>query len=353
MVSKAPWDVIVVGQGLAGTTLAWHLREAGRHVLLVDADEKVTSSKVAAGLITPITGQRLVLSRDYNACLSEAAAFYARVEKITGSAFFHERIALRLFQSQAERAVWAMRHTKPGHSDHVVEPQPDPLLPPDVADARHGGFAMRAAQLDVAAYLAASRDVLDCTVMSVDWRKDVTWSGKGVTLGPHHAKCIISCEGYAATRNPYFKNVPFIAAKGDILTVKFHAPLPAHSIHSGIWLAPTAEPDIFRVGSTYDWERLDTVADPAARKEIEEKLQAFIQVPYTVLDHQAAVRPIISESKPVIGLHPEQVRLGFFNGLGSKGALLAPYYARQLTELLIHEKPPPREADLHNHMAVQ
>ena len=57
--AEAPWDVIIVGQGLAGTTLAWHLREAGQRVLVIDACEPVTSSKIAAGLITPITGQRV------------------------------------------------------------------------------------------------------------------------------------------------------------------------------------------------------------------------------------------------------------------------------------------------------
>jgi len=28
--AEAPWNVIIVGQGLAGTTLAWHLPEAGK-----------------------------------------------------------------------------------------------------------------------------------------------------------------------------------------------------------------------------------------------------------------------------------------------------------------------------------
>jgi glycine oxidase len=92
------WDAIIVGQGLAGTTLAWRLREAGQRVLLVDACEAVTSSKIAAGLMTPITGQRLVLTANCDALMAEARAFYAGVEQLTGSKFFHERTAVRLFQ---------------------------------------------------------------------------------------------------------------------------------------------------------------------------------------------------------------------------------------------------------------
>ena len=56
------FDCVIVGQGLAGTTLAWHLVEAGRSVLLLDAEAPVTASKISPGLITPITGQRLSLA---------------------------------------------------------------------------------------------------------------------------------------------------------------------------------------------------------------------------------------------------------------------------------------------------
>lgn len=344
-----PWDVIIVGQGLAGTTLAWCLRDAGQRVLVIDADVPVTSSRIAAGLITPITGQRLVLSWRCGEFLPEARAFYARIEKQTGEKFFHDRVALRLFQSDEERANWARRSQKPEYKSYLVAPQPEPLMDSRTIDASCGGFTMRAAQLDVAAYLAASGKVLDRVSMTVDWKRDVALDEEGVSVGEHRARHLISCEGYAATRNPYFDWVPFIAAKGDILTVKFHAPVPARSIHRGIWLAPTANPDIFRVGSTYDWETLDTVPDAAAREELERKLKAFFHVPYTVLDHHAAVRPIISESKPLIGLHPEHERLGFFNGLGSKGALLAPWYSRCFAGFLTRQGPLPAEADVQQH----
>ncbi|NOU04706.1 MAG: NAD(P)-binding protein, partial [Hyphomicrobiaceae bacterium] len=43
------WDTIIVGQGLAGTTLAWRLVDAGQRVLMFDPAEAVTSSKIAAG----------------------------------------------------------------------------------------------------------------------------------------------------------------------------------------------------------------------------------------------------------------------------------------------------------------
>jgi glycine oxidase len=343
---SAPYDTIIIGQGLAGTTLAWRLMDAGQRVLVMDAEEPVTSSKIAAGLITPITGQRLALSWRVDDMLPEARAFYASVEKRTGQAFFHARTATRLFQSDVERELWAKRGQKNAFQSHLAAEQPNPLLDASVGDASGGGFDMQTAQLDVAAYLAASRAHFNYVSSTLDWHRDVTFAADHVSVHGRRAQRVISCEGFAATRNPYFAWVPFKGAKGDILTVRFHAPFPQQCLHRGIWIVPAGEPDTFRIGSTYDWENLDGVPSEAARTDIESKLRALIHVPYTVLDHQAAVRPIIRESKAMLGMHPAHDRLGFFNGLGSKGSLHAPWFAKCLANFLVNETPIPAEFDV-------
>ena len=107
---------------------------------------------------------------------------------------------------------------------------------------------------------------------------------------------------------------------------------------------------MFRVGATYDWAALDGVPTDAARAEIESKLREFIGVPYTVIAHQAAVRPIIRESKALVGLHPHHPRLGFFNGLGSKGSLHAPWFAARFADYLVNGVALPPDCDLANRM---
>ena len=348
--SDTPWDTIIVGQGLAGTTLAWRLTEAGQRVLLLDADEPVTSSKIAAGLITPITGLRLVLTERLDEFLPVARDFYARIEARAGQRFFQERTAVRLFQSDRQRQAWVQRRAQPDVQAHLVAPEPEPILDADIADVSDGGFVMRAAQLDVAAYLSASRTVLATEAVALDWRRDVVFHADHVAVCDHRAQRIVACEGFASTRNPFFSAVKFQAAKGEILTIRTHRPMPSLSLHRGIWVAPTSEPNVFRVGSTYDHQVFDQQPTTAGRAEIETNLQAFFRVPYTVLEHQAAVRPIIYLSKPLIGLHPVHTRLGFFNGLGSKGALLAPWFAQCLAQHLVDGRPLPDDADLRRHI---
>ena len=100
-------DVVIVGQGLAGTVLAWTLRP--RRVLVIDREDSVTSSKIAAGLMTPITGKRLAVSPRLGDEWRVAVAFYRRIEAETGGRFFHEGPAVRIFADTSERELFEKR----------------------------------------------------------------------------------------------------------------------------------------------------------------------------------------------------------------------------------------------------
>lgn len=335
----AHWDTIIAGQGLAGTTLAWHLREMGQRVLLVDPAEKVTSSKIAAGLMTPITGQRIALSWRVAEFLPKATKFYQSIEALTGTSFFHQRRAVRLFSKEDEIQRWAKRQQEQEFQQFLSLPQPAPLVDSSRFASSGEGFEMNAAQLDVANYLAASRRVFDAEGMvetaELDWTTDVQLSNDTASWRNHTASKIISCEGFAASKNPHFQWIRYKAAKGEILTVKFEQPLPPRCIHRGLWMAPTLDPCIWRIGSTYEWSELNQTPTGAGRENIESRLRDLVTIRWQVIDHSAAVRPIIHESKAMLGLHPAKPSLGYFNGLGSKGSLHAPWYAAMLASHLV------------------
>ncbi len=341
-----PWDVIVVGQGLAGSALAWQLQAAGQRVLVIDALEPVTSSGIAAGLITPVAGQRLVKDPRFETFMPTARAFYSSVEQRTGRRVFHDRTAVRLFRSENERTKWNERRQNPEYQSLAVTPQPVPLTDPDLLDTRYGGVALHAAQLDVKAFLDICRSDLSWEQRTIDWRTDVDIGPDSVRVGDHSCRFMIACEGHRGSANPYFGAVRFKSVKGDILTVRFGKPLPGINLHREIWLAPTSEPNSFRVGATYDRNYTSLEPDPAARRWIEERLNALIKVPYEVVDHSAAVRPVLSSDRVLIGFHPDHKRLGFFNGLGSKGALQAPWYAEKLTQALVQDVALPTDIDI-------
>src|ERR1700755_3098508 len=56
------YDYLIIGQGIAGTFTGWYLEKLGASFAVIDESRPNTASKVAAGLINPVTGRRLVKS---------------------------------------------------------------------------------------------------------------------------------------------------------------------------------------------------------------------------------------------------------------------------------------------------
>src|SRR3569833_1890995 len=53
-------DVLIVGQGICGTFLSWNLHKRGLKVLVVDEPQPFSATKVASGVINPVTGRQVV-----------------------------------------------------------------------------------------------------------------------------------------------------------------------------------------------------------------------------------------------------------------------------------------------------
>src|SRR5436190_5027065 len=55
-------DFFIIGQGIAGSLLYYCLSKAGANCIVVEENKPNSASRVAAGLINPVTGRRLVKS---------------------------------------------------------------------------------------------------------------------------------------------------------------------------------------------------------------------------------------------------------------------------------------------------
>lgn len=351
-----PLDFIIVGQGIAGTTLAWQLKWRGLRGLVIDRDDGESASSVAAGLMTPVTGKRLVPAWRLEECWAAAETFYRRVETETGLHFFTQPGQVRLFDSQKTSDDFDGRD----RAEHLVEiRRPQPLLNDDWFKAPFGGFELpTAGRLDVPAYLAASRRALNESdsfrAATLDVASDVQLSEFGVHL-PNlkmHARRLIFCQGFSATSNPWFENVVFEPARGEILTLRIDGLAETRIVNRGVWLAPCGD-GLFKAGSTYDLTNLSTGPTEAGRDEICRRLRDFLRLPFEVVDHASGVRPIVRGRQSIIGLHPEHPQLGIFNGLGSKGSLLAPFVASQFPGCLTNDASIDAELDVRERFPVR
>ena len=163
------------------------------------------------------------------------------------------------------------------------------------------------------------------------------------------ARAVVFCEGWIASTNPFFQEIPWKAAKGEVLTVRLDSPLPSPLsemiLNCGKWLLPLGE-GLYRTGATYGWDNLNGKPTPQGRRAILDALAAFLQRTVTVVEHNAGVRPITRDYRPVLGAHPRHPEIIIFNGMGSKGVLCGPWCAELLAQHLLQSKPLPPEVEV-------
>jgi glycine/D-amino acid oxidase-like deaminating enzyme len=340
-------DVLIVGQGLAGTALAWELLWRDVSCLIIDREDAETSSRVAAGLITPVTGWRFVRSEFWDEDRQNAERFYARVGETLGQTVFHPQEMLRLFATAEERNQFEQKsHAKDSRIRVLSGSEFDrsDLIAP------FGGFAMLdAARLDVSRYLDLSRDYF----RSLGRYRPATFDDSKIDPSKPmlledldiSAERAIFCQGFAAVNNRWFSEIPFDATQGEILTVRIPGWTDSRVIHRGIWIAPETD-ELYRIGATHQRSPLDGCPTDQGRAELLDRLSEFLPRAGEVVEQRAAVRPILAGRKPAIGFHPKFPRLGFFNGLGSKGSLLAPGLAAHLAGVIAGEHELAAEYDL-------
>jgi glycine oxidase len=95
-------DVLVLGQGLAGTMLAWELEQAGVSFEIVDHGHAMAATSAAAGIINPITGQRLAKSWRFERCFPIAQASYQALERELGKSLWHPMRMRRIFADASD-----------------------------------------------------------------------------------------------------------------------------------------------------------------------------------------------------------------------------------------------------------
>ncbi|MDB6070787.1 MAG: hypothetical protein JWL81_1958 [Verrucomicrobiales bacterium] len=346
--------ILIVGQGLAGTLLAWELVRRGRKVLVVDRDEPDTSTKVAAGIVTPISGQRLTLGYGMDRFLPVARSCYSAMELEWGGSYFQSTGLVRLWAKEEEEARFKARMTHADFAAHVGAARENDRAMVDGGLFKDvlGGFEMPGGGwLDTRRWLADAAAWLEGLGMLRRMNLDVSSlrpeDGKVRLPDDSWAEAVVFCEGAEARGNPWFPWLEWKCAKGEVLTIS--APdLSGEKriVNRGGWVMPVDGRGTFRAGATYEWGRLDSVPTAEARQVLEGRLNALLKVGWEVIAHVAGVRPIIHQSLARMGRHPVHSGLVFFNGLGSKGVLYGPGYAAMLAEHLVEGKPLPGEVDV-------
>lgn len=343
-------DTLIVGQGLAGSLLAWELLQRGQTVRVVDACRPHSTSRTAAGLVNPVTGQNLTRLWRAEDFLQSARALYDRLGRRFGQRFYVEKPMLRLFRLAKEASRWEVRRADPDYAPYLNEAFGAGAVPAPYRSPLGGFWQQQTGYLTTVPLLdslQAHFRATGCLIEAVFDANEVQLADDGVRWRDVHARRLVFCEGYRAVANPWFKDLPLRPVKGEILTLRLAATLPDAILNAGKWLLPLGDGSC-RFGATYERGTLDASPTPQGREALLAALDELLIEPcqVEVLAHHAGLRPGTQDRRPLLGLHAEHRQLGIFNGFGSKGSLLIPWHAQRMAALLCDGHALPEESDI-------
>lgn len=341
-------DVLIVGQGICGTMLSWFLHKEGKSLVVIDHGTENTSSKVAAGLINPVTGRRYVTSWMADELLDFARRSYTGLENNLNLHLLNERSIIDFFPSPQMRNAFVDRLNE---NDTCLHAYPDqnlfnPYFNYDFgcgeikpAFTVHLPLLLAAWQRKLAEQKAFREEIFSTENLVV--KED------GIQYNDITAQKIVFCDGVASANNPWFTLLPFSSNKGEALIVRCEELTRDHIYKKGMLLVPLPEEGLFWLGSNYQWEFEDSLPSEKFFNSATALLKNWLKQPFTVLDHKAAIRPATLERRPFVGFHPQMPSIGILNGMGTKGTSLAPFFAHQLAQHIVYNFPILPEADVH------
>lgn len=337
--------VLIVGGGLAGCCIAHHLLKENVTVRIIDSGAN-HSSKVAAGMINPIVFRRMLKSWLADDLIPYLETFYREMEKEVNASFLIKRKIKRVFSSLEEKEMWDKRK-ETGEYDHFLLEKVNSEDEPSHVISKFGSaYVASPGYIDSPTFIKANHAYFsENNILDLE---EFDYSNLDVESGNYKGEnydSVIFSEGYRGKNNPYFGYLPLNQTKGEVLTLKADS-LPNNEIlNRKCFVLPTINNTV-KVGATFAWHTTDLSITRKAKGELLNHYNNLTTAPYALVDQEAGIRPTVVDRRPLLGKHPKLDKLYIFNGLGTKGYMLAPYFAHHLVEHILHQKALMEEVDI-------
>jgi glycine/D-amino acid oxidase-like deaminating enzyme len=346
-------DFLIVGQGISGTFLSYYLQKEGKSFLVIDNNDSNTPSKIAAGIINPVTGRRMVTVWMADEILPFAREAYKEIGNELGITAISQKNIIDFFPNVQHHQVFVER----------IE-EGDPYLhsyPEQNQFNRFFNFNLGCGEIrnvystHLENLLPAWRQQLRINEQLLEetfHEDDLHRHDSGIAYKNIEAGKIIFCDGLSSFQHSFFKQLPFAPNKGESMIVEIPGLPDTHIYKKGFILSPLATEGLFWFGSNYHWDFENAYPTKEFYTQAENHLKAWLKIPFKILDHKAGLRPATLERRPFIGMHPHFLNVGILNGMGTKGCSLAPFFAKQLSDHLLHDKPVTPEADINRFQKI-
>ncbi|HSB93632.1 MAG TPA: FAD-binding oxidoreductase [Flavitalea sp.] len=332
-------DYLIIGQGISGTMLSYQFTQAGLSFVVLDDENPAAPSRVAAGMINPVTGRRIVKTWMIDTLLPFAYDTYRAIGEILQIKAINETPIIDFFPTKQMQAAFLERAPDIPEYLHEIE----------TIDELENFFRFNYGYGIInPAYTVNSRELLPA------WRNQLKNKGQliqsrfipellqftsdGIRYESIHASRIIYCDGNIGAQYSWFRNLPFAENKGQALIIQIDGLTIGNIFAKGLKILPLGN-ELFWVGSSYEWDFTEVGPTTDFREKTMLQLNDWLKISYKLVDHVAALRPATLERRPFVGFHPHEPRIGIFNGMGTKGFSLAPYFAKQFANHILAGDP--------------
>jgi glycine/D-amino acid oxidase-like deaminating enzyme len=327
-------DYIIVGLGLAGLNFAELLLKNNK-TFLVFEDHSQTSSLVAGGVYNPLILKRFTPVWNAREQLDIAMPVYASLEEKLNQKFDEKFSTRKVFKSIEDQNNWFIASDKPKVSEFM-----NPEIIRGKVDGIKGDFGFgevyETGKIDTHQLVAAYRKYLDEMGILRQEKFEhnkIELINEEINYKDISANTVVFCEGFGMKANPFFKHLPLNGTKGETITIKAPDLTIDFLVKSTLFVLPMGE-DLYKVGATFNWSDKTSEPTEEGKSELVEKLDKVLSVPYTIVDHQAGIRPTVQDRRPLVGVHPRYKQLAILNGLGTRGVMIAPSVAKELFDHL-------------------
>ncbi len=335
-------DYLIIGQGISGSFLSYFLLENGATISVLDNDPDFTASKVASGMINPVTGRIVATTWMINELMRFAEKTYTNAGKKLNENFIVEKNILAIPPTLQMQEALEKRVSEKNTFITGISNVESALLRENFNFYFEPKKIQPAFLVNVQAFLQSwnnylvEHDYLEKSLFDFD---ELSLKKEGIVYKNIQAKKIIFCNGIETFNYAPWKNLPYTITKGEALIAEIKGLNKSNMYKSGNLTIAPWQNDEWWIGSSFEHQFNDALPSENFRLKKEMELKALLKIPFKITNHLASLRPGCIERKPFVGIHPIMPSLAILNGMGTKGCSLAPYFAKQLSDNLVFGKP--------------
>ena len=338
-------DYIIVGIGIAGITLCERLDALGRSFVVFDPGD-MNATVIAGGVVNPVVLKRFTPVWRALEFIEVARPFYTQLNEKLNGRFLEKKPLYRIFANAEEQNDWTIAGDSPVLtpflSSEVVRNVYANVKAPFGYGEVHNSF-----NIDTTALIREYRRYLSETYRLLEERFDhdqLQTSPREHLYGEYSAKHIIFSEGTSVIKNPNFTYSCLIPKKGEYVVIR-SADLKCDAVLKGPYFMIPKGNDLYQVGATFahgDFNRENT---EQGRTMLAKAIKKMISCEFEIVEQTHGMRPTVKDRRPVLGSIRED-GLFFFNGLGTRGLLMAPLLSRWLIDHIENKAALPSEVNI-------